>query len=137
MFQPPQGATDATLRSSSLLCEPTPPKPFGLELRVERQLRLRRPEAATQGEAESLRSTRTFHVHMPARVQPDIAISKFVGIVKGNSSEWVSETCPEPSVAPCGDLIGFDDSVHGLTPVATYCRAARSDERPTTRLHLI
>ena len=57
MFQPPQGATDATLRSSSLLCEPTPPKPFGLELRAERQLRLRRPEAATQGEAESLRST--------------------------------------------------------------------------------
>ena len=84
--------TFASLRSSSLLCEPTPPK----------QLRLRRPEAATQGEAESLRST-----------------------------------SPEASVAPCGGLIAFDNSVHGLTPVATCCRAARSDERPSTRPHVI
>ena len=78
------------------------------------------------------------HVHMLARVQPDIAVSKFVGIVKANSSEWVPETCPEPSIARrTAGLIGFDNSVHGLTPVATCCRAARSDEKPSTRLHLI
>ena len=35
------------------------------------------------------------HVHMVARVQPDIAVSKFVGTVKANSSNWVSETFAE------------------------------------------
>ena len=35
------------------------------------------------------------HVHILARVQPDIAVSKFVGIVKANSSKWVSETFAE------------------------------------------
>ena len=31
-------------------------------------------------------------------------ISKLVGIVKANSSEWVCDTLPEASVAPCGGL---------------------------------
>jgi len=35
------------------------------------------------------------HVHMLARVQPDIAVSKFVGIVKANSSKWISRTFAE------------------------------------------
>ena len=35
------------------------------------------------------------HIHLLVRIQPDISVSKFVGIMKANSSKWASETFPE------------------------------------------
>jgi len=34
------------------------------------------------------------HVHLLARVGPDIAVSKFIGALKANSSKWISEAVP-------------------------------------------
>ena len=33
----------------------------------------------------------TDHLHLLARVGPDIAVSKFIGALKANSSKWISE----------------------------------------------
>ena len=34
------------------------------------------------------------HIHVLAKIAPDIAVSKFVGEVKGNASKWVSGNFP-------------------------------------------
>ncbi|MBC8443159.1 transposase [PVC group bacterium] len=40
------------------------------------------------------------HLHMLARIAPDIAVSKFVGDVKANGSKWVSDTFPRSVHSP-------------------------------------
>jgi len=35
------------------------------------------------------------HLHILAKVSPDMPVSKFVGEVKGNSSKWISDTFPD------------------------------------------
>ena len=34
------------------------------------------------------------HVHLLASIRPDVAVSKFVGVMKANSSKWISQTFP-------------------------------------------
>jgi putative transposase len=35
------------------------------------------------------------HVHLLVKIKPDVAVAKFVGDIKGNSSRWISTTFPQ------------------------------------------
>ena len=63
------------------------------------------------------------HLHMLARISPDMAVSKFVGEVKGNSSKWISDTFPDiPGFAWQAGYACFTVSESARHSVAAYIR---------------
>jgi len=63
------------------------------------------------------------HVHLLARISPDMPVSKFVGEVKGNSSKWISDTFADVrSFAWQAGYACFTVSESARQSVAAYIR---------------
>ena len=64
------------------------------------------------------------HIHIAAIGRPDVAVTKFIQLIKGNSSKWLHETFPELKALYWQEGYGaFTVSPSGLPKLLAYIRA--------------